>query len=105
MKYIRTKDRIYISYIDNNTTLEEVNNAYKEDKAIAIADTIEELCDCFIVVGRKHYIWDKQHCIGLTYQQVKESYSSSCVIYGAIWTDKGLIFVAKMNQEGVLELL
>ena len=26
-------------------------------------------------------------------------------IYGAIWTDKGLIFVAKMNSEGVLELL
>ena len=26
-------------------------------------------------------------------------------IYGAIWTDKGLIYVAKMNKKGELELL
>ena len=27
------------------------------------------------------------------------------VIYGAIWTDKGLIYVAKLNADGNLELL
>ena len=26
-------------------------------------------------------------------------------IYGAIWTDKGLIYVAKMNDKGDLELI
>lgn len=26
-------------------------------------------------------------------------------IYGAIWTDKGLIYVAKMNEKGEFELL
>jgi hypothetical protein len=26
-------------------------------------------------------------------------------LYGAIWTSKGLIYVAKMNKEGELELL
>jgi hypothetical protein len=26
-------------------------------------------------------------------------------LYGAIWTDKGLIYVAKMNEKGELELL
>ena len=26
-------------------------------------------------------------------------------IYGAIWTDKGLIYVAKMNEESVLCLI
>ncbi len=26
-------------------------------------------------------------------------------IYGAIWTEKGLTYVAKMNDEGELELL
>ena len=25
--------------------------------------------------------------------------------YGAIWTDKGLIYVARMNEEGKFELL
>lgn len=28
-----------------------------------------------------------------------------CDLFGAIWTDKGLQFVARMNSEGVLELL
>ena len=27
------------------------------------------------------------------------------VTYGAIWTDKGLIYVAKMNKKGEFELL
>ena len=27
------------------------------------------------------------------------------VLYGAIWTDKGLIYVAKMNEDDELELL
>ena len=31
-------------------------------------------------------------------------YNLTC-IYGAIWTDKGLIYVAKMNEKGELELL
>ena len=28
-----------------------------------------------------------------------------CDLFGAIWTDKGLIYVAKMNEKGELELL
>ena len=61
-----------------------------------IADTIEELCDEFIgVVGNMH----RQ----LTGTNIRSW--NGCSIYGAIWTDKGLIYVAKMNDKGELELL
>ena len=59
------------------------------------ADTIEELCDEFVgVVGNMH----RQ----LTGTNIK---SWNDTVYGAIWTDKGLIYIAKMNNEGELELL
>ena len=72
------------------------------------ADTIEELCDEFVGVR-----FDNTACLGKIeykhwfYEQTGwfrhvEFYK---VIYGAIWTDKGLIYVAKMNESGVLELL
>lgn len=89
MKYIRTKDGIY----------ELDGFGFRYPKDYKKADTIEELCDCFIgKVSDEEYI----HLIGLwevkNYQAIKE-------VYGTIWTDKGLIYVAKMNEKGELELL
>ena len=81
----------------------ELSPYYKDCKQ---GDTIEELCDCFVVVGKKHYIWDKQHCLGLTFEQVKQSYSAyDFEIYGAVWREWGLKYVAKMNANGDLELI
>lgn len=97
MKYIRTKNGIY------EVKTKMIFNHIKEYR---LADTIDELCDCFVAIGKKHYIWDKQHCLGLTFEQVKQSYSAyDFEIYGAIWTDDGLIYVAKMNANGELELI
>jgi hypothetical protein len=69
------------------------------------ANTIEELCDTFVFeMGLEHNICQ------LTFEQVRDNilncelYSMS-KLYGAIWTDKGLIYVAKMNEKGDLELL
>lgn len=95
-KYIRTKNNVYeveeekeYFYITTTGQL-----PYKKD-VISQADTIEELCDeyvgiyqniCEVVVDyRKWYKYD--------------------TFYGAIWTDKGLIYVAKMKEKGDLELL
>ena len=116
MKYIRTINGIYdveewfkplendMVYIPN----EGLN------KILNQADTIEELCDEFVwakhlddLVFRNLYkkidIQNKV-LIGddnkLHYQPRNE-----LEIYGAIWTDKGLIYVAKMNGKGELELL
>ena len=120
MKYIRTKDGIYVcppSYLITKIyetpkgleplryadgTLEQVGDKYvsinDKDYKITdtnIADTIEELCDEGVcnnsLIGfvdiRGFKLYKKYKC------------------YGAIWTYKGLIYVAKMNDKGELELL
>lgn len=98
MSYIRTKDDIY--------TLSEAYWAGNEDEILAQADTIEELCDCFVAVGNRHIVWDKQPNKDITFEQVKGTFAAyHFKIYGAIWTDKGLIYVAKMNDKGELELI
>lgn len=72
------------------------------------SDTIEELCDEYVV---KHInsltpmLIDK---FTISLKDIKTQYSGNDnfeYIYGAIWTDKGLIYVAKMNNKGELELI
>ena len=98
MKYIRTKDEIQALYIDDFT--EEGKEYYTNCK---IADTIEELCDEFVIdykLVERHQFLGK---IKLT--EMAKVLLSGKRVYGAIWTDKGLIYVAKMNDKGELELL
>lgn len=61
------------------------------------ADTIEKLCDRFVV------IYENEEPV--PYKNYLDALETQKEVYGAIWTDKGLIFVAKMNNKGVLELL
>ena len=90
MKYIRTKEGIQALYIDEFT--EEGKEYYKNCK---IADTIEELCDKFVGI-----------CGTAKYKLIRFPPTIKFdAVYGAIWTDKGLIYVAKMNDKGGLELL
>lgn len=103
MKYIRTKEN-HIFKIEENITDEEINSKkyvmlYQGEEIIEQADTIEELCDVYAIkVGNEMNIFviDK---ISTNIAQNSE------LAYGAIWTDKGLIYVAKMNEKGELELL
>jgi len=100
MKYIRTKDGIFSA---------EVEWTSKPPKNIAIkrADTIEELCDEFVIVWKdyeyKHCLWEDLQDLKLSYKDWQFDEMEN--IYGAIWTDKGLIYVAKMNEKGELCLL
>ena len=107
MKYIRTKTKIEeIESALNNKELfdylKQFDN-YKDD-LIKVADTIEELCDEFVCFGN---LDKKQFSIADTFEEAKDfvKFSYYDNIYGAIWTDKGLIYVAKMNDKGELELL
>ena len=71
-------------------------DATLNSEIIKQADTIEELCDEFVMIsGGKHKLDIGCHSYG----------DKKIQIYGAIWTDKGLIYVAKMNEKGELELL
>ena len=100
-KYIRTKDGIYGPLKNNDFILEK--GTFFGNRITNQADTIEELCDEKVIIDavENHIvvrtelekIWWKQH-------------DEDCVsCYGAIWTDKGLIYVAKMNEKGELELI
>lgn len=90
MKYIRMKYGIEPLYIDEFT--EDGKEYYKNSK---IADNIEELCDEFVY----------KHLVFTEYEDVLKIAHDKQFIYGAIWTDNGLIYVAKMNKKGELELL
>lgn len=76
-------------------------SATLNNEVINQADTIEELCDEFVVdkFGEKDIY--KEMSIGLIQKHIARNHK----IYGAIWTYKGLIYVAKMNDKGELELL
>lgn len=107
MKYIRTKEgkifdfeKRFKDHLENVEIEKKARSRLKFFKqghynVLKQSDNIEELCDCFscgietvkdISVARGWNINNRQ-------------------IYGCILTDKGLIYVAKMNNKGELELL
>ena len=116
MKYIRTEyglgewltiDKCW--HYSSSITIDD--NPRKQLKPIKQADTIEELCDEFVIDNPLNWrpfpfttpdvdkvkLLLKNHPVSLIKYNIK--------IYGAIWTDKGLIYVAKLNEKGELELI
>ena len=97
MRYIRTTDGRIIDKYNPPIFYKMLDVVIKE------SDSIEELCDCFVTI------------MPPTFPHIHEYYSDmidwvdndweDTTCYGAIWTDKGLIYVAKMNSKGELELL
>ena len=53
--------------------------------------------------------WYSLGCEGMYCKEAYKNYLDALAtqkeVYGAIWTDKGLIYVAKMNEKRELELL
>ena len=110
MRYIRMADG----------TIKTQYDTIRPQFKVKEADTIEELCDV-IVCNEKlfyplasydtnnHFNWEEitrcSHnvCCSADYKGKAEDLYFK--IYGAIWTDKGLVYVAKMNGKGELELL
>lgn len=124
MKYIRTKDGKIYNINDLHISEDLVGKPYVTNKGswciyresiIKQADTIEELCDEYVAIkenenpylfsiyeiGNKKYVYINEE----SGEPLLETFIKNKIIYGAIWTDKGLIYVAKMNESGVLELL
>ena len=126
--YIRTKDGI-----SDETKVNLIENAlngeifvesmidgyiYHLEKVIKQADTIEELCDMFILDnekfgkefyynhnGRLNHYRDSYYSFRL--KDIKENKIDlgNCNFYGAIWTDRGLIYAVKLNDNEEFELL
>lgn len=102
MKYIRTKDgRIIDDYYYHQNDKEY--HWFTEEDILKQADTIEELCDVIVYdhefyhfsrISKKVLVIDtfeEEFEFEITPTQIKEG------IYGAFWTDKGLIYKAKMK--------
>lgn len=101
MKYIRTKN-----------TIKLFNGPYHGYELDRQADTIEELCDEFVFVDE----FGKKDLLDDDYKAKLQEFGTFSVVhalmeqdrpkelYGAVWTDKGLIFVAEMNEELEMEL-
>lgn len=128
MKYIRTQDGRIIKIFDGDIDNEicgikfdtmgfrlqitmQFNCIVKED-IVKIADTIEDLCDEFVL---DHPLFgDSCKCLYHSFEKAKNGIKKRSDnahnlydfnIYGAIWTELGLKYVAKMNDKGELELL
>lgn len=93
-----------------------------EKPTYRLADTIEELCDEFVDTSELKvsstntgaWLYDeldtKNKCLVYYAEDERRTiplneFDDLSKIFGAIWTDKGLIYVAKMNNKGELELL
>ena len=120
MKYIRTGDGKLFEYNADfvkkfqlvwwqKELIEKNEGKFYLDGEIVVykvADTIEELCDEFVFIDeffkRKHRL---AYSLENALARCKYHDVDITTLRGAIWTDKGLIYVAKMNSEGELELL
>lgn len=123
-KYIRTKDKILevveeneryykCCYDDGRITLAAKfdNDVNGFSKALNQADTIEELSDR-VFAFHKEDNWGIPDMEGYYLDELKEEIIEDgknsiddFIFKLAIWTDKGLIYVAKINEEGELELI
>ena len=88
-------------------TLEDDNDLelwlkYNRTSVVKQANTIEELCDCKVYIPKNKNETPYLEYPCRKYDYLNEKYE---IVYGAIWTDKGLIHVAKMNDEGELCLI
>lgn len=111
MKYIRTKSFItkFEDWMEINGSLLSIGSI--KYKIIEQADTIEELCDEYVIID---YI-DNRH--GITFYYTFEDarneiarHPKESALYGAIWVFDSngaptLKSVAKMNEKGELELI
>lgn len=107
MKYIRTKDGRIITPIANEDIF-DTSETRNGENVLKVSDTIEELCDKFVWIDnecRRGFICNIEFVENCTKSHEGRLYGDSKFIFGAIWTDKGLIYVAKMNKKGEFELL
>ena len=113
--YIRTKDGIYKveSTLRDNGIVKGYNvgeiGFIRKDQVIKQSENLEELCDEFVVFDKEQPNGKLLYYKG--FENLKKEFidfekdKEKVVVCGAIWTDKGLIYVAKMNSTGELELL
>ena len=118
MSYIRTKDGVYKIdevkpyFLDEKQKLfinNELKVAINEQRVINQSENLEELCDC--IIETKGHTGDYFHYTYTAFDEpskerlLDDMINQDFEVYYAIWTSKGLIYVAKMDNEGKLVLI
>ena len=118
MRYIRTKDinNLIIDTNDPQLPPHMIVNNYIDFNScgryeiVNQADTVEELCDRFLLAGIDIIFLNKEHTQyhfegDETWYDITDS-ELRMGIRAAIWTEQGLTYVTKpMNEKGEFELL
>ena len=126
--YIRTKDGVYevlseydepeyttlisnpVKAFDVKVTTRTSNGSFIRivygSEVISQSESIEELCDEFVVIRDDTKINQLVRRDGINYlkEMMKED-KRIIAIKGAIWADWGLKYVAKLNDNGKMELI
>ena len=103
MKYIRTKDGIMPALKIDEHHFQGTKQGEKiPDWSVKQADTIEELCDEAVFFDEDNVPHYKSKEGNMWY--LGAGLFTESLRFG-IFTDKALIYVAKMNDKGELELL
>ena len=105
--YIRTKDGRILDF----DKLNEVSKLSIDmaEEPIRESENIEDLCDEFVVFDKEQPNGKLLYYKG--FENLKKEFidfekdKEKVVVYGAIWTDFGLKYVAKMNDKVELELI
>ena len=126
MKYVKTKEGIYPliykdthagwahwTVWDNAGIVKDEDDLYKHlcERGWEFSEDIEDLCDDFVLfIGDQLYVclYDKD------FKEFIVNHDGDCktfkkedcdIVYGTIRTNKGLLYVAKMNENGEWELI
>ena len=115
--FVRTKDWIYDTdnlhyrFIENNKVYEV---GWDVEKPTFVADiikqskNIEELCDGFYIDEGDEVCFSEAY-MDTNFNKIKAFYLSTfdftSTLYGFIKTKNGLVYIAKLNKKGKLELI
>ena len=105
--YIRTKNRIYKVESETCNKKGYYIDRYEEDvilkeQVIKQSENLEELCDRFVVIDKETK--EVMNIVSfLAYAKLWDHCKYN--IYGAVWCEWGLKYVAKLDDKGDLELI
>lgn len=102
----------WTSIIDKNGNIYDIRPNRVEEVIEEIkykqADTIKELCDGFYIDEGNEFSFYEENAYE-DFEEAKKdfftNFDNTSTLYAFIKTTKGLIYVAKMNEKGVLELI
>ena len=115
--YIRTKDGVYLVDEERETYFIKLSkngfeNYVPREKVLNQSENLEELCDEFVIDNpndwndiKKPFVYENIRKRLFEEHSIEFRKNHNITLYGAIWTSKGLIYVAKMDDKGELELI